>query len=67
MKKERFKQNICETIIGMTFDEAKYHCLSEGYQLQDDNFKFEELNDFYIITVVNYDEDSKILKSKYGK
>jgi len=34
MKVKRFKTNIPETIIGMTLENAKMFCLSEGYVLQ---------------------------------
>ena len=33
MKKKRFKHDISDSIVGMTFDDAKTYCLSESYQL----------------------------------
>jgi hypothetical protein len=69
MKVKRFKINIPETIIGMTLENAKMFCLSEGYVLQtnDNPILDKELSDTYLITVNEIDSDGKILKSKYGK
>lgn len=66
MVRKVFKHDINESIIGMTFDEAKTYCLSENYQLIDSS-QTTNLTETYIITVVNYDSEGKILKSKYGK
>jgi hypothetical protein len=69
MKVKRFKTNIPETIIGMTLENAKMFCLSEGYVLQtnDNPISDKELSETYLITVNELDSDGKILRSKYGK
>lgn len=69
MKVKRFKPNLPETIIGMTLENAKMVCLSEGYVLQtnDNPISEKELSETYLITVNELDSDGKILKSKYGK
>jgi len=66
MKKKSFKHDISDSIIGMTFDEAKRYCLSESYQLIDKS-QTTNLTETYIITVTDYDSEGKILKAKYGK
>ena len=66
MVRKVFKHDISESIIGMTFDDAKDYCLSENYVLTDINNPT-ELSETYLITVIEYDENGKILTSKYGK
>jgi len=66
MKKKRFKHDISDSIVGMTFDDAKTYCLSESYQLIE-NSQTTNLTETYIITVTDYDSEGKILKAKYGK
>ena len=51
----------------MSFNEAKSHCISEGYQLQDKDVKQHTLNETYLITVLKYGDDGKIIETKYGK
>jgi len=65
MTRKTFKHNVPEAIIGMTFEQAKLYCLSEGYQLfrKSDNI---HLNETYIITIQKLDKDNKILEAKYG-
>jgi hypothetical protein len=66
MLRKKFKHDICDSIIGMTFDDAKTYCLSESYQLIDSS-QTTNLTETYIVTVIDYDSEGKILKSKYGK
>jgi hypothetical protein len=66
MVRKGFKHDISESIIGMTFDDAKTYCLSESYQLIGRSQKT-NLTETYVITVTEYDSDGKILKAKYGK
>ena len=66
MVRKVFKHDISESIIGMTFDDAKDYCLSENYVLTDINNPT-ELSETYLITVIEYDENGKILTSKYWK
>jgi len=66
MIRKVFKHDLNESIVGMTFDEAKQYCLSENYVLSDINNP-NKLNDTYVISVTEYDDNGKILKSKYGK
>ena len=66
MVRKNFKHDISESIIGMTFDEAKTYCLSESYQLIDSS-QTTNLTETYIITVTDYDSEGRILKAKYGK
>jgi hypothetical protein len=66
MKKKSFKHDISDSIIGMTFDDAKTYCLSESYKLLD-NSQTTNLTETYVITVTDYDSEGKILKAKYGK
>jgi hypothetical protein len=66
MGRKFFKNNVCESIVGMTFDEAKQYCISENYILCDVNNPT-NLTDTYVITIMEYDNDGKILTSKYGK
>lgn len=66
MVRKFFKPDVSESIIGMTFDDAKDYCLSENYVLTDINNPT-ELSETYLITVIEYDENGKILTSKYGK
>lgn len=66
MKKKRFKHDISDSIIGMTFDDAKTYCLSESYQLIGKS-QTTNLTETYIIKVTDYDSEGKILKAKYGK
>ena len=65
MSKKIFKHDISESIIGMTFDDAKTYCLSESYHLFDST-QTTNLNTTYVITVTDYDSEGKILKAKYG-
>ena len=69
MKAKRFKIDIPEGIKGMTLDQAKIACISEGYVLQtsDKSILSKELPETYLITVTELDSDGKILKAKYGK
>ncbi len=64
-KAKRFKHNVPNSLIGMTFDEAKKYCLFEGYLLYyaEDNITFDRT---YVITVQKIDYDGKILEAKYG-
>ena len=66
MVRKKFKHDICNSIIGMTFDVAKTYCLSESYQLVDSS-QTTNLSETYIVTVIEYDSEGNILKSKYGK
>lgn len=66
MKKKRFKIDIPEKIIGMSFNKAKIYCLSEGYRLYSYGDNTGDLNITYIITVKETDSDGKILKANYG-
>ena len=66
MVRKGFKHDINESIVGMIFDEAKHYCLSENYVLTDVNNPT-KLSETYLITVIEYDENGKILTSKYGK
>jgi hypothetical protein len=66
MSKKRFKIDVSDSIIGMTFDEAKIYCLSEGYRLYSSDDKPSNLNVTYIITVKETDSKGKIFKAKYG-
>ena len=62
---KRFKSNLPDTIVGMSLEQAKTACLSEGYVLSlNDNDK---INLTYLVTVVKMSPDGKILKAKYGK
>lgn len=69
MKAKRFKIDIPEGIKGMTLDQAKIACISEGYVLQtsDNPILIKELHETYIVTVTELDSDGKILNAKYGK
>jgi hypothetical protein len=66
MMKKRFKIDIPEKIIGMSFNKAKVYCLSEGYRLYLPEDNTGDLNITYIITVKETDSDGKILKANYG-
>jgi hypothetical protein len=66
MVRKVFKHDVSASIVGMTFDEAKHYCLSENYVLTDVNNPT-ELTETYLITVIEYDENGRILTSKYGK
>jgi len=62
---KRFKSNLSDTIVGMTLEQAKTACLSEGYVLSlNDNNKMDLT---YLVTVVEMSPEGKILKAKYGK
>jgi len=62
---KRFKSNLSYTIVGMTLEQAKTACLSEGYVLSlNDNNKMDLT---YLVTVVEMSPEGKILKAKYGK
>ena len=65
MKIKRFKIDIPKTIIGMSFDNAKVYCLSEGYQLFYKN-NHRNIGETYIITISEVDSENKILKANYG-
>jgi hypothetical protein len=69
MKAKRFKIDIPEGIKGMTLNQAKIACISEGYVLQisDKSILSKELPETYIVTVTELDSDGKILNAKYGK
>jgi hypothetical protein len=62
---KRFKNDLPYTIVGMTLEQAKTTCLSEGYVLSLN--KNDKLNDTYLISVVEMGSDGKILSAKYGK
>ncbi len=64
MRKKQFKHDIPKTIIGMSLNDAKNYCLSEGYQL---NLGDKTLNETYLVTVKEIDSDGKIVDAKYGK
>jgi len=64
--KKRFKHDVTSVIKGMSFEDAKRYCLSENYVLCDIN-DTTDLSETYIITVTEYDDNRKILTSKYGK
>lgn len=65
MIRKTFKHDMPKAIIGMTFDEAKTYCLSEGYQLFYKN-NHKNIAETYIITVSSIDDKGKILEAKYG-
>ena len=64
--RKKFKHDIISVISGMSFEDAKRYCLSENYVLCDIN-DTTDLSETYIITVTEYDDNRKILTSKYGK
>ncbi len=66
MKVKRFKINVPEQIVGMSFNDAKKYCLNEGYQLLHKNDET-SLDITYIITVDKVDNNGNIEKAKYGK
>jgi hypothetical protein len=69
MKKKRFKLDIPEGIKGMTLEQAKITCITEGYVLQtsDKDILSNKLHETYLITVTELDSDGIILNAKYGK
>jgi hypothetical protein len=62
---KRFKNNLPNTIVGMSLEQAKMTCLSEGYILSFNNTDKIDLT--YLVTVVEMSPDGKILNAKYGK
>lgn len=65
MGKKRFKHDIPNSIIGMTFEDAKLYCLSEGFQLFYKN-NHGNIGETYIITISEVDSENNILKANYG-
>ena len=63
-KTKRFKHDIPQAIKGMSFAKAKMYCLSEGYQLVQDELT--QIKETYVITIQKVDADGKILEAKYG-
>lgn len=65
MKRKTFKHDMPKAIIGMTFEDAKMYCISEGYQLfgKDEPIDMPET---YVIKVLEIDENEIVLNAKYG-
>ena len=63
--KKRFKNNLPDIIKGMTLEQAKLTCISEGYVLGSVNNN--PIHETYLVTVTDIDSDGKILNAKYGK
>jgi hypothetical protein len=64
MTRKTFKHDIPAAIKGMTFEQAKSYCLSEGFILSTGNKQ--NIDQTYLITVTEIDADGKILDAKYG-
>jgi len=64
MRKKHSPHDVPKAIIGMSLNDAKNYCLSEGYQL---NLGDKTLNETYLVTVKEIDSDGKIVDAKYGK
>ena len=64
MRKKQSPHDVPNAIIGMSLNDAKNYCISEGYQL---NLGDKTLNKTYLVTVKEIDSDGKIVDAKYGK
>jgi hypothetical protein len=65
MKAKRIKHNIPESIIGMSINEARNYCLSEGFVLSIGDKQ--NIDQTYLVTVSEIDSNGKIIESRYGK
>lgn len=64
MTRKTFKHDVPNAIVGMTFEQAKMYCLSEGFILSVGDKQ--NVDQTYLVTVTEIDTDGKILGAKHG-